>query len=513
MKSKIYSLILTLMVMIFAGPPVAMAKQITPEEARLVAYNQIQLVSVRDGAWGEQKSAQLGPMQALQENGRLLGYLFQIEPVGYIIVSPYRELAPVRAYSVHSNIDPAENGPLFQAFKTYQGIVHDGIADKLGRQPAIAEDFSNVIPVNFDDAWIALLDPAFNPAPLQRAGTRSIDMIYQEGEQLLITTWNQSPPYNDMCPDHNCTWEFCEDYNSNTWAGCVATAGAQVLKYWDWPPTGAGGGGYDVTYDWPNMGNRYTYSISYHDWWVEIPGGGMWATQAQIDAVALLQRKVGVGVNMDYGCSSSSAYTYDLESAFQNHFRIISNMGQSERDDYTYTEWVNRLVDEFNHNRPVVYRIDGHAVVADGWEEDLGVYLFHIVYGHNGSNDGWWSTGEIPGGGPTDEHYIMENIRPDFSIGAGPLGPIALPSYPYRYFDRNVSTFDCQFAAGHNLQILGPGFYIEAEEMDPMFSVSFEGTPGLETNLFFDGNPDETTCIKINDGKIKMVMGGMMVFH
>ena len=44
---------------------------------------------------------------------------------------------------------------------------------------------------------------------------------------LILTRWNQTPYYNDLCPMDN-------NRNERTVTGCVATAMAQVLKYWEW---------------------------------------------------------------------------------------------------------------------------------------------------------------------------------------------------------------------------------------------------------------------------------------
>ncbi len=48
---------------------------------------------------------------------------------------------------------------------------------------------------------------------------------------LLSTTWNQSPLYNRKCPAIG---------RERTVTGCVATATAQIMKYWNYPTTGHG---------------------------------------------------------------------------------------------------------------------------------------------------------------------------------------------------------------------------------------------------------------------------------
>ena len=75
---------------------------------------------------------------------------------------------------------------------------------------------------------------------------------------LVTTTWGQDYPYNDSCPMVN------ED---RTVVGCVATAMAQIMNYWEWPHRGEGSRSYQLSrpigkvsanfgetvYDWDNM--------------------------------------------------------------------------------------------------------------------------------------------------------------------------------------------------------------------------------------------------------------------
>ncbi|MDV7401446.1 C10 family peptidase, partial [Arthrospira platensis SPKY1] len=48
---------------------------------------------------------------------------------------------------------------------------------------------------------------------------------------LLTTRWGQRCTYNEQCPDEGC-FNRCLLPNPNALTGCVATAIAQVLRYW-----------------------------------------------------------------------------------------------------------------------------------------------------------------------------------------------------------------------------------------------------------------------------------------
>ena len=61
---------------------------------------------------------------------------------------------------------------------------------------------------------------------------------------LISTTWDQSAPYNNLCPGAG---------TNKALVGCVAIAMAQLMKYYNWPTTGTGSYSYvcnDGTYNY-----------------------------------------------------------------------------------------------------------------------------------------------------------------------------------------------------------------------------------------------------------------------
>ena len=122
---------------------------------------------------------------------------------------------------------------------------------------------------------------------------------------LVKTTWDQDAPYWNLCPGTG---------TDKAYTGCVATAMAQVMNYWQWPKQGTGSHTYqpvmdifdnddnylrtdtiypgfltvkfgETTYDWANMKNSYSGSY----------------TDAEAQAVATLMYHCGVSAEMQYG--------------------------------------------------------------------------------------------------------------------------------------------------------------------------------------------------------------------
>ena len=204
---------------------------------------------------------------------------------------------------------------------------------------------------------------------------------------LLSTQWSQNSPYNMLCP-------------SNSVTGCVATAMAQVMKYWNYPQHGIGSHSYvhsnygeltadfqSTTYDWNNMTNTYSNSSSY----------------TQKLAVATLMYHCGVSVNMNYSPNASGASTTTVPNALITYFNYSTDAHFVSRTGYSDSQWITMLKADLDLSRPIQYEGvgsgGGHSFVCDGYNSSN---YFHFNWG--------WA-------GYCDEYYSINNLAP------GPNGP------------------------------------------------------------------------------------------
>jgi len=63
---------------------------------------------------------------------------------------------------------------------------------------------------------------------------------------LVPVEWGQDKPFNNNLEDRHCTGHGTTS-NGRVWAGCVATATAQIMAYWEYPVS------LPPTYDWVLM--------------------------------------------------------------------------------------------------------------------------------------------------------------------------------------------------------------------------------------------------------------------
>ncbi|HPE99169.1 MAG TPA: C10 family peptidase [Bacteroidales bacterium] len=214
---------------------------------------------------------------------------------------------------------------------------------------------------------------------------------------FLRSTWGQDGVFNDQCP---------EDANGEALVGCVATAMAQVIYYYQFPQTGYGSHSYNA-YGYGtqsvNFGaSTYNYSEMSGD-----PGFPM-------PEVAELSYHCGVAVDMGYGYDGSGAYTWDVPDALTTYFRYESANYRS-RMTYNSTTWATMMRNNLDLLRPVIYSGSGdgggHAFVMDGYE---GTDFFHFDWGWDGyANDYFYLNALNPAGSDfNDSHQCVESIYP-----------------------------------------------------------------------------------------------------
>ncbi|MBR4921843.1 MAG: BspA family leucine-rich repeat surface protein [Prevotella sp.] len=199
---------------------------------------------------------------------------------------------------------------------------------------------------------------------------------------LLTCAFNQGKYYNNKCPVVD--GEHCV-------TGCVATAMAQIMHYYQWPkqttdviPTYTTANDQRIympdipitTIDWDNILNRYYSKENNY-------------SEKQIDAISTLMLLCGASVKMQYSPKESGAYVSDAAKAFVRYFDYSDMIEYVERSECNIDEWEQIIYEELYNRRPVGYsgtidlgdHFSGHAFVVDGYENGY----FHINWGWGGT--------------------------------------------------------------------------------------------------------------------------------
>ena len=300
-------------------------------------------------------------------------YIFNNEDGGFVIVAGDDCATPILGYSDAGYID-LDNMPiqLEELLNAYALEIQEAVDNNLQATDDVAEDWK-----------------AFNKAPQTKKTTAIVNA-------LISTKWSQYPRYNALCPSD----ASLSSLGGHPSTGCVATAMAQIMKYWEYPKKGIGSKSYRsdyygtlsanfalTEYEWENMPIQLSSSTS----------------DIQNNAVATLMYHCGIAVSMGYnadGKGGSTANTIywggnrpSAETALKEYFGYVTTLsGKTWEQSTSVSTWSKMLKTELDNKRPVLYRgvssQGGHAFICDGYDSNN---KFHFNWGWDGKSDGFYA--------------------------------------------------------------------------------------------------------------------------
>lgn len=422
----------------------ASAEIATPQEATLVAQNWAVHMSGQGKAWSS-LSPTVGLVSPIKSDGMTIGYHVKIEPSGYVVVPILKELPPVFNFSDESELDLSHTDG---ASALIREMLHEHAVQFINRfgslsTPQPTDDGRLYETIN-SDTWdrFAVSTKEFVNSR-QSAGAR----IESVGP-LMSSRWHQSAPFNNLCPP-------------GTPVGCVATAAAQIMKYWEWPSEGVGSSGYW----WAGDGGPSQYLVAEY-WdsydWTQLPDYCPYpdcSTDAHAIALAELNYEVAVSFEMDFGVEGSGVTWTEILGvcmpAMVNNFVYKSGWDSENRNGgHTSATWFAMIQAEIDAGRPMLYTIYGHAIVCDGWmTDDTGTNYYHQNYGWDDSHNSWYVIDNLylPAGGSYYDDKLVRFIEPDLSVAFTAdtrLGWVPFDCYFEGTSDLSVDAWDWDFGDG-----------------------------------------------------------------
>lgn len=398
--------------LLFAGslliPMVVMAGPRSFQQAKAIAEKQAALLGVtidQKAMTKARKQGSKGEITLSQESY----YVFpNANSKGFTIVSGDDRLPEIVGYSSQGSYDENNLPEGFISFmKAYQNLYNKvNLGD--------AEALKNLAEIK---AWR-------NKKNASAASTSAVAPLLGNIE------WDQTSPYNNMCPRYDSVHVAA--------TGCVATAMAQVMAYYKYPKQlKADIPGYvnrwngipmeiptitreEGVYDWDNMLPKYNKEAN--------------ATQQQKDAVAKLMYHCGAAVQMNYGPESAASVS---ASKLAKYFGYDADlMMDLSRSSFTLDKWMQIIDTELAAGRPVLYggqaSDGGHQFICDGID---GEGLYHINWGWSGSQNGYFDLSLLnpekggTGSGSSTEGYnrlcsMTIGIAPDNGVVDAPLATV-----------------------------------------------------------------------------------------
>ncbi len=210
------------------------------------------------------------------------------------------------------------------------------------------------------------------------------------GPLLGNINFNQGVPYNNNCP------VLAGEQNRRSVTGCVATAMAEVMRYFQYPACGTG----EATYTSSNGAATFKFAEHPFDWnniLEDYDAQRYNSTQAA--AVANLMLACGASINMQYSADGSGSFCDRAATALTTHFGYSSEIRHLEvtgvdTEDRLLNDWQYAIMDNLDHGWPVIFagtaKSGGHCFVVDGYTIDGNDQSwFHINWGWGGAGNNW----------------------------------------------------------------------------------------------------------------------------
>jgi hypothetical protein len=314
----------------------------------------------------------------IDQEGNTLFYVFELNPDGYMAVCADKDLPPVIAYSFTNdagNLRDNANGLI--------RLLKADITNRLKNIPRLPLEIIQ----QRENEWDKLLAGNLVKTTLQQwppEGTTNTG-------GWLETNWTQDGIYDDMCPMDPVT-------NQRSYAGCPATAMAQILNYYETT------NGTQFTDD-----DDYYHQYAGRNYWIDddhidrdFPSFP--ELNAHLDTINLCYAAYGTLKNpgkaaLTFACgvaahqvyTSQGSGTFSVSQAVEAYQRFgFSGITFFENTD---TNLYNTLSQNMKDARPAHLAIvdpgwtTGHNVVVDGYNTDD---YYHLNFGWGGAYNGWY---------------------------------------------------------------------------------------------------------------------------
>ncbi|MBN1756604.1 C10 family peptidase [bacterium] len=221
-----------------AGVLTLHAEKLSEQDIKTAVQTWVQVVTA-----DARPDAVIESMEPFVTEGETLAYIAHISDSGFCLCGADNMLYPVYYYNPHNSFDA--NNPNYKYILEEITVRTDSYKAGISAEDTLvlkyAEEFESRVAL-----WRTLVEGTIPPlitgdeSPLADPDRMSI---------LFNSKWGQHWPF----------WHYCPTLTHNpvepdtTVVGCVATALAQIIYYWEWPPQGTGTVDTDYLFRWSNL--------------------------------------------------------------------------------------------------------------------------------------------------------------------------------------------------------------------------------------------------------------------
>lgn len=327
------------------------------------------------------------------DNKKPTHYVIYLQPSGFVIVPADDLVEPVIAFADDGTFDPSPDNPL-------GALVGNDLPGRISavrelqaqKQLTPRQEALQKASLNAQVKWNKFHDAS--DEKIKIAGLASISDV--RVAPLIQSKWGQTW----VC---NSSWYCYNYYTPNNYpSGCVATAAAQLMRYYQYPTAGVGTDPCTIWVDGVEQtrnlrggdgsGGPYNWSQMVLD--PESNCGTLTETQRQ--AIGALCHDAGVSINMNYWPDISYAYIWLLRDVLPDTFDYSNAIDGWDNNNNLTGPGLNGMVNpNLDAGYPALLGIrgaaGGHAIVTDGYGYDVSTLYHHLNMGWDGNDDAWYN--------------------------------------------------------------------------------------------------------------------------
>jgi hypothetical protein len=323
--------------------------------------------------------------------GEPLYYIVYLQPTGFVIVSSDDLVEPIIGFSSSSTFDPSSRNPLGTLVNRDMKNRLAEVKTKTGRQSAIKTSTVS----KYQNKWnhyISLAETSkdhissFNLSPISDTYVAP----------LIQSKWSQL----DVC--YNNCYNY---YTPNNYpCGCVATAMAQLMRYYQYPTTGIGVHDFTIKID-DNKQTAYTLggdgSGGAYNWSDMVPEPNCSTIDSQLQAIGALCYDAGISTNTEYCPDGSSTDALSAQEALTTTFKYANAVKGFNKGNDIGPGLIDMINPNLDYGNPVILGIwrehGGHAVICDGYSKNGSTLYHHLNMGWAGIDDAWYNLPKVEG--------------------------------------------------------------------------------------------------------------------
>ena len=369
----------------------AAAREMTADEAGRAAAAWVRRDRVPLGT--SFASADVAEVRTASDGDTPLFHVVRLVGGGVVVTSAESSLTPVIAFLDGDNVQEAPGNPLWEILKA-------DMAQRMARVRAVRRRGGTE-----NSAWAELLDEQGKATLMAEPifGASSISDLRVPA--LLASAWGQS----DGAANYY-TPPYAPGDSTNYLCGCVALAGAQIARFWQFPAeprpqTNLTCYVSGVSSNCTTMGGLYD--------WASMPDVFSSLTASQKQAVGHLCYDFGVATQMNWGPRESGTVSLFLAEAFRDVFgyaNAIAYSWQPPRGAVSGDLIEKAILANLDAGCPVALGIDGHAVVADGYGYQSGTLYTHVNFGWGGLATAWYNLPTVESVFPSYTSTVLDQL-------------------------------------------------------------------------------------------------------